>query len=157
MKFGSWPHLELHPHPPIRAGQEWKLSIQHKLRHKLMDTRRWKHNTGEEETTGWSFGAFYLISRNVFFTLRCQYRELLFSAGGGVAVAARTKSHTSRLDNKTGALTEGGCCRCVDFRPRNERTEGDDFENHPEHDASRTALLPITAATQWWSVQTFIR
>lgn len=66
------------------------------------------------------------------------------------------KSHTSRLDNKTGALTEGGCSCWVDFRPRNERTEGDDFENHPEHDARRTARLPITAATQWYSVLTFI-
>lgn len=68
------PHLELQPRPPIRAGQEVKLPDQHKLRHKLLDMRRWKHNTAE-----WSFGAFHLISR-CFFPRAVKIESFFFSS-----------------------------------------------------------------------------
>lgn len=140
---GCWPYLELHPHLPIRARQEWKQK-EVKTQHRRGLTNR---------TELWRLSTYFTtflppcaVSIESSFFQQVVVKQWLLEK----------KSHTSRLDNKTGALAEGGCCRCAGFRPRNERPEGAHFENHHEHDTRRTARLPITSTTQWYSVLTFI-
>lgn len=89
-----------------------------------------QHRRGKKKQQNGALAPFILFL-DIFSPALSTSRAPSFSRWWWYSSCSKKKFHTSRLDNKTGASTEGGCSRCAGFRPWNERTEGADCANHP--------------------------